>query len=220
MTKDAPSGYNGRILRVNLSNKSTSSETIDELFYRRYIGGAGFVTYYLWKELKPGVDALATDNKLVFALGPVSGLQLPGASRHCVGAKSPLTGGIAKAEVGGSWAAELKRAGYDAIVVEGRSETQVYLWIHDGQVSIREASHLWGKETKEAEAAIRAELGDDHIHVALIGPGGENLVKYACIMNECSTRQVDPAWGPSWVPRSSRPWPYGGRNNSTPLTPM
>jgi aldehyde:ferredoxin oxidoreductase len=106
MPKEMPGGYHGKILRVNLSTKSTTTEAIDELFCRRYIGGAGFVIYYLWKELKSGVDALAPDNKLIFALGPVSGLQLPGAARHCVGAKSPLTGGIAKAEVGGFWAAE------------------------------------------------------------------------------------------------------------------
>jgi len=182
MTKESPAGYNGRILRVNLSNKSTTTEAIDELFCRRYIGGAGFITYYLWKELRPGVDALAPDNKLIFALGPISGLQLPGAARHCIGAKSPLTGGIAKAEAGGFWAAELKRAGYDAIIVEGRAETPVYLWIQDGEASIRDANHLWGKETKETEAAIRAELDDERIQMALIGPGGENKVRYACIM--------------------------------------
>ena len=183
MNKEAPPGYNGRILRVNLSNKSTTTEAIDELFCRRYIGGAGFTTYYLWKELKQGVDPLAPDNKLIFALGPVSGLQLPGAARNCVGAKSPLTGGIAKSEAGGFWVAELKRAGYDAIIIEGRAETPVYLWIQDGEASIRDASHLWGKETRETEAAVRAELGDDHIQLALIGPAGENMVRYACIMH-------------------------------------
>jgi aldehyde:ferredoxin oxidoreductase len=183
MPKESPLGYNGRILRVNLSKRSTTTETIDESFCRRYIGGAGFVTYYLWKELKPGVDALAPDNKLVFALGPVSGLNLSGAARHCIGAKSPLTGGIAKSEVGGYWAAELKRAGFDAIIVEGKAETPVYLWVQDGEASIRDASHLWGKETKETEAAVRAELGDDRIQLAQIGPAGENMVRYACIMN-------------------------------------
>jgi aldehyde:ferredoxin oxidoreductase len=183
MSKETAGGYHGKILRVNLSNKSTKIEAIDELFCRRYIGGAGFAIYYLWKELKPGIDALSPDNKLVFALGPVSGLQLPGAARHCVGAKSPLTNGIAKSEVGGYWAAELKRAGYDAIIVEGKAEKPVYLFIQDGDVSIRDAGHLWGKETKETEAAIRDELGDDRVQAALIGPAGENMVRYACIMH-------------------------------------
>ncbi len=183
MSRELPGGYNGKILRVNLSGKTAKAETIDEIVCRRYIGGAGFITYYLWKELKPGIDALSPDNKLVFALGPLSGLQLPGAARHCVGAKSPLTGTIAKAESGGFWSAELKRAGYDAIIVEGRAEKPVYLWIQDGEASIRDAAHLWGKETKETQEAIRTELSDDRVQTALIGPGGENKVRYACIMH-------------------------------------
>jgi aldehyde:ferredoxin oxidoreductase len=183
MAKNTPSGYNGKILRVNLSKKSTTSETIDELFCRLYIGGAGFMTYYLLKELKPKTDALGPDNKLIFALGPISGLQLPGAAHHCVGAVSPLTGGIAKCEVGGFWAAELKRAGYDAIIIEGKAEKPVYLWIQDGEAGIKDASHLWGKETKETQEAVRAELGDERIQVALIGQGGENMVLYACIIH-------------------------------------
>jgi aldehyde:ferredoxin oxidoreductase len=182
MGKETPGGYNGKILRVNLSSRSITTETIDELFCRRYIGGAGFVIYYLWKELKPRIDALSPENKLIFALGPVSGLQIPGAGRNCVGAKSPLTGGIAKSEGGGFWAAELKRAGYDAIIVEGKAEKPAYLWIQDGQAVLKDASHLWGKETKETQETIRAELGDDHIQLASIGLAGENLVRYACIM--------------------------------------
>lgn len=175
-------GYNGYILRVNLSNGTISAETISEVFCRKYLGGAGFIVYNLWKELKPGIDALSQDNKLIFALGPVSGLALPGASRNCIGAKSPLTGGIAKSECGGYWMAELKRAGYDAIIIEGRSQKPAYLWIKDGEASLRDASNLWGKETKEVQAIIRAELGDKHIQVASIGLAGENLVRYACIM--------------------------------------
>lgn len=176
-------GYNGKILRVNLSNKSITSEAIDVLFCRRYIGGAGFITYYLWKELKPGVDPLSPDNKLIFALGPLSGLQLPGAARNCVGTKSPMTGSISKAEAGGFWAPELKRAGYDAIIIEGRADKPVYLWIQDGEASIKDATYLWGKETKETQDTVRSELGDNHIQLALIGPAGENKVRYACIMH-------------------------------------
>jgi aldehyde:ferredoxin oxidoreductase len=183
MSKEMPGGYNGKILRVNLSKGSMTTETIDESFCRRYIGGAGFVIYYLWKELKQGVDALSPDNKLIFALGPVTGLSLPGAARHCVGAKSPLTGGIAKSEAGGFWGAELKRTGYDAIIIEGKAEKPVYLWIKDGEASIRDAGHLWGKETKETQEAVRAELGDDRVQVAQTGPGGENMVRFACIMH-------------------------------------
>ncbi|MBN1191825.1 MAG: aldehyde ferredoxin oxidoreductase family protein [Dehalococcoidales bacterium] len=175
-------GYNGRILRVNLTDKSLKVEPLAYELARRYIGGAGFIAYYLWKELRGGIDALGPENKIIFALGPVTGLSLPGASRFCVGAKSPLTGGIAKSESGGYWMAELKRAGYDAVIFEGKSEKPVYLWIHDGEVQIRDASHLWGKATKETQESIRAELNDKRIRVAAIGPGGENLVRYACII--------------------------------------
>jgi len=176
-------GYNGQILRVDLSRGAISADAVDELFCRKYLGGAGFISYFLLKELQPGIDPLGPENKLIFALGPVTGVPLPGNGRNCVGAKSPLTGGYAKSEVGGFWGAELKHAGYDAIIVEGKAEKPVYLWIHDGEVSIRDASHLWGMKTKETQETIRAELGDNLIRVAGIGPAGENLVRFACIMN-------------------------------------
>ena len=176
-------GYNGKVLRVNLTTSKISTEELDDKFCRRYIGGAGFVLYYLWKELAPKIDALGPDNKLIFALGPVSGHTLPGAARHCIGAKSPLTGGIAKAETGGHWMAELKRAGFDVIIVEGKAAKPVYLYVKDGEASIKDAGKLWGKETKETENAIRAELGDEKIETALIGPAGENKVLYSCIMS-------------------------------------
>jgi aldehyde:ferredoxin oxidoreductase len=182
LAKEVPGGYNGRILRVNLSTKKVIQEDIDELFCRQYIGGAGFISYYMWKELAPGTDALGSDNKLIFALGPISGQQVPGAARHCVGAKSPQTGGIAKSEAGGYWAVELKRAGYDAIIIDGKSEHPCYLYVDEKNVELRDARHLWGKETKETQEAIRSETGDNKVEVCLIGPGGENLVKYACLM--------------------------------------
>jgi aldehyde:ferredoxin oxidoreductase len=183
MSGSVPGGYNGKILRVNLLDNTTQSEDIDEPVYRKYLGGAGFISYYLWKELAQGIDPLGPDNKLVFALGPVTGIQLPGNGRNCVGAKSPLTGGIAKSEVGGFWGAELKRAGFDVIIIEGKASRPVYLWIHNGQAEIKDASHLWGKKTKETQETLKAELGDDKVQIALIGPGGENMVRYACIMN-------------------------------------
>jgi aldehyde:ferredoxin oxidoreductase len=175
-------GYNDKILRVNLSQNSIVVEPLTYELARKYIGGAGFIAYFLYNEMKPQADALSPDNKLIFALGPVTGLRLPGASRYCVGAKSPLTGGIAKAESGGFWMAELKRAGFDAIIVEGKALKPVYLWIKDGLAEIRDAIHLWGKETKPTQQAIREELGDQNVEVVSIGPAGENLVRYACIM--------------------------------------
>jgi len=175
-------GYNKKILRVNLSRKAVTEEPLTYEIARKYLGGAGFVAYYLWNELEGGIDALGPENKLVFALGPVTGLSLPGASRFCVGAKSPLTGGIAKSEAGGYWMADLKRAGFDAIIIEGKADGPVYLWINDGKAEIKDASHLWGKDVKDTQETIRAELNDEKIRVVSIGPGGENLVRYACIM--------------------------------------
>jgi len=177
-------GYNGKILRVDLSKGTISVDVLDELFCRKYIGGAGFVSYFLWKELPQGVDPLGPDNKLIFAVGPVTGISLSGSGRHCIGAKSPLTGGYAKSESGGFWGAELKHAGYDAIIVEGKAEKPVYLWIQDGEASIRDASSLWGMASKETEQAIRTELGDNRVRLVNIGPGGENLVRFACVIND------------------------------------
>ena len=175
-------GYNGKILRVGLSHMSLTDEPLTYELARRYIGGAGLVAYFLWKELRAGVDPLGPENKLIFALGPVTGLTLPGASRYCAGAKSPMTGGIAKSESGGFWMAELKRGGYDAIIIEGKAERPLYLWINDGQARLKDASHLWGKEVKETQEALRTELGDKRVQVASIGPAGEHRVRYACIM--------------------------------------
>jgi aldehyde:ferredoxin oxidoreductase len=181
----APGGYTGKILRVNLSDGCINVERHDEIFYRRYLGGSGFIAYFLLKEVGPGTDPLGKDNKLIFALGPLTGTTIVGSSRNAVGAQSPLSGGIALSQVGETWGAELKWAGFDAIIVEGKADKPVYLWIKDGKVSIKEAGHLWGKKTGETQLIIRQELGDDKIRVAQIGPGGENLVKFACIMNGC-----------------------------------
>ncbi|MBI4187971.1 MAG: aldehyde ferredoxin oxidoreductase, partial [Chloroflexi bacterium] len=184
MPEQMTGGYTGKILRVNLSNNAITVDTPDEAFRRKYIGGAGYVAYFLWNELRKGIDPLGPENKLIFALGPVTGVPLSGSGRHCIGTKSPLTGGFAKSEVGGHWGAELKHAGFDAIIVEGKAAKPVYLSVHDGEASLKDASHLWGKETKETQEGIRTELGDDMIKVATIGPAGENMVRFACIVND------------------------------------
>ena len=176
-------GYAGKILRVNLTNNNITMEEIGELFCRKYLGGAGFIAYYLLKELPGGVDPLGPNNKLIFATGPLTGVRLSGSARHCVGAKSPLTNTIAKSEAGEFWGPELKATGFDAVIIEGKADKPVYLSINDGQASIKDATHLWGKNTKETQAIIRSELQDEHVRVAMIGPGGEKLVRYACIMH-------------------------------------
>ena len=179
-----PHGYNGKILRVDLSSGKLVTEEPPENFYRQYFGGEGFIGYFLLKELPKGVEPLSPANKLIFAAGPLTGVPAGGCGRHSVGGKSPLTGGYGEADSGGYWGAELKMAGFDAIIVEGRAEKPVYLFIQDGEAQIKDARHLWGMKALECQNAIREELADPNIKVALIGPGGENLVRFACVMND------------------------------------
>jgi len=177
-------GFRGTILRVNLNKEKLSSETLEESFYRRHFGGRGLISYYLLSELEPRTDPLGPDNKLIFACGPVTGAPISGSGRNSVGAKSPLTGAYGEAEVGGFWGAELKQAGFDAIIVEGKASSPVYLWIHDQKVEIRDASRLWGLEIKKSQETIRSELSDNRVKVAQIGLGGEKLVRYASVVND------------------------------------
>jgi aldehyde:ferredoxin oxidoreductase len=173
----------GKLLRINLSTSSILEEKIEDSFYRKYMGGTGFIGYYLLKETPPGLDPLKPENKLIFATGPVTGTSMIGSGRNGVGAKSPLSGGIALSQVGEFWGSELRRAGFDVIIIEGKAKKPAYIWICDGNVEIKSAVHLWGKPTKETQQMIRTELGDENIRVAMIGPGGERLIPFACIMN-------------------------------------
>ncbi len=179
-----PHGYNGKILRADLSSGKLVTEELPENFYRLYFGGEGFVGYFLLKELPAGVEPLSPANKLIFAAGPLTGVPVGGCGRHSMGGKSPLTGGYGEADSGGYWGAELKMTGFDAIIVKGKAEKPVYLFVHDGKAEIRDARHLWGKKTLECQNAIREELGDSLIKVAQIGPAGENLVRFACVSND------------------------------------
>ena len=175
--------FHNKILRVNLTYGTITVEEPGQIYLRRYMGGWSIVADVLLKEVPRGADPLGPENKLVFAPGVLTGLAISGATRTAVGAKSPLTGAFGAAEMGGFWSAEFKRAGFDALIVEGVSPKPVYLWITDGKAELRDASHLWGKTTKETQAAIQEELGDRRVRCAMIGPGGENMVRYACVMD-------------------------------------
>jgi aldehyde:ferredoxin oxidoreductase len=177
-------GCNRRILRVDLSKERVSVEEPEEVFYRRYFGGRGLIAYILLRELEKGIDPFSAENKLIFACGPITGAPVSGAGRHSVGAKSPLTGGYGEAEAGGFWGAELKRAGYDAVVVEGLAEEPSYISIADDQVQIRSARSFLGKQLFETQEAIREELGKSTVRIAAIGPAGEKLVRYASIIHD------------------------------------
>lgn len=178
------SPFAGQILQINLSSGKIWVDKPEASFYRKYIGGRNLILHYLLTEMPAGTDPLGPENLLIFAPGLLTGTALPGTGRHAVGGKSPLTGALGSGEAGGWWGAELKRAGFDAIVIRGRAENPVYVWIKDGAVEIRDASALWGGLTAETESHIRQELGDDKIRVAQIGPAGEKLVRFAAVMHD------------------------------------
>ncbi len=174
-------GYAGKILRVDLTRSSIRYDSLKEEMKKDFLGGAGFSTSIVYDEVPPLTPALSPENKVVFAIGPVSGTTWFGSSRWVVAGKSPLTGIWGEGDAGGFWGAELKRAGFDAIIVEGASEQPVYLWVSEGKAEIRDADDLWGLTTTETEKAIEAAT-DRRTRVVSIGPGGENLVKFACVM--------------------------------------
>jgi aldehyde:ferredoxin oxidoreductase len=178
-------GTHGKILHVNLTTGETCVEQPGDEFYRLLVGGRAVIAYYLLRDLPPNTNPLSPDNLLIFAPGIMQGTNLPGAGRHSVGGKSPLTGAIGSSEAGGWWGHEFKRAGFDALVIKGRAGPgPVYLWIKDGEVEIRPAEHLWGMETARTQTSIRQELGDDKVRVAQIGPAGENQVRFAAVMHD------------------------------------
>ncbi len=179
-----PYGYTGKILRVDLSTGRIEVEEPSDLFYRTYVGGRNFIVYHLLRQVPPTADPLGPENKLIFATGVLTGVPVGCTGRNSVGAKSPLTGAYGEAEAGGFFGAELKFAGFDAIIVQGQAAQPVYLWIHDGEAEIRAARHLWGQDIAIGQALLRAELGDRLIRTAQIGPAGENLVRYATIAND------------------------------------
>ena len=187
-------GFTGNILHVDLTNRTLEIEHPGEEFYRHYMGGSLMGLYYLWHNTPAHADALSPENTLTFALSAPTGLPLSGQSRCTVTCKSPSSGGVADSQAGGFWPAELKYAGFDAVVVKGASDSPVYLWINDGQAELRDASHLWGKTTLEVDNQLHEELGDKRIEIAQIGPAGEKLANFAAIMN-MSNR----AWGRTGV---------------------
>lgn len=177
-------GYMGKILRVNLTDKTFSEETVPEKLAREFIGGAGFGLKYLFDEVPAKADPLGPENKLIFAVGPLSGTSAACASRMAVTAKSPLTGAVGMSLTGGYFPVELKFAGYDVLIIEGQSEQPVYLWINDGKVGFRSAEKVWGTSTIDCQQLIKDELNDQNIRITCIGPAGENKSRLACIINE------------------------------------
>lgn len=190
-------GWTGRVLDVDLTKGEIRYKRLDEVCpdYKDYIGGRGLGVKILFNEVGPETNPLGPDNVLIFSTGPLTGTSVSGSGRYCVVTKSPLahsknprvqgkSGAILDSHSGGDWSDELKHAGFDIIIVRGRSEHPVYLWVHNGEAEIKDAGHLWGKGTHDTTATIKEELKDPYAKVACIGPAGEDLVKTACIIND------------------------------------
>ncbi|MBN1685182.1 MAG: aldehyde ferredoxin oxidoreductase family protein [Spirochaetales bacterium] len=175
-------GFNGRLLRVDLTAKKVLVEDIAEDLLEKFLGGRGLASWYFYNEVPAGADPLGEENKLIFFSGLLTGTISPSASRYSVVTKSPLTGIWAQSSSGGRWGVDLKRAGYDGVIFEGRADHPVYLRIDDGEAELLDAKELWGRDVFETVDMIKRE--DSRLNVACIGTAGENLVKYASIMND------------------------------------
>lgn len=177
-------GYCGKLLRVNLSTGEIKKEPLDLTVAKKFIGGRGLGSYLLAQEIDPKVDPLSPDNKIIFATGPLTGSSAPTSGRYMVITKSPLTGAIACSNSGGFWGAELKFAGYDLIIVEGKAAQPCYIYIKDDVVEIRNAEKYWGRLVSETTSLLLEEVGDKKARVLTIGPAGEKLSPIAAVMNE------------------------------------
>lgn len=174
------------ILNINLDKGEILKNKLSSELYRLYPGGSALGVFLALQDLQIGIDPLSPKNNLVFTVSALTGLPISGISRMNVTAKSPLTGGIGDSQAGGFFPMHLKANGYDGIMINGKSKKPVYLYIDGDNIEIRDASKMWGKVTGESEKLIKQDLGRDDIEIAQIGPGGENLVKYACIINMCN----------------------------------
>ena len=179
-----PYGYNGKVLHVDLTRSQWHVEEPNEKWYRTYMGGSGFAAYYLLKMLKAGIDPLSPDNVIVFACSVITGVPISGWNRYTVASKSPLTNAFGEAEAGGFFGPELKFAGYDAIVIQGKAVHPTYLFIKDGQVEFRDAKNVWGLDNYQTLLRIQEEVADKRVRVASIGQAGEKLVRYANVSND------------------------------------
>lgn len=175
-------GYWQRLLRVDLTDRKTWVESVDEKDLRKYIGGAGLASKILFDEVQGRTDPYSPDNVVLFGVGPFQGAPIAGGAKFSIAGISPVTGTFADTAAGADWGPALKNAGYDVLAVRGISEGPVYIHITDDRVEIKDASHLWGKDSFETIDAIRRETGDKKLSIASIGPAGEKRVAIACVV--------------------------------------
>ncbi len=176
-------GYTGEMLRINLSSESIKTEELDMDLAEQFLGGRGLGVKILYDELEPKTDPLSPDNKMIFTTGPVTGTSTPTAGRYVLVSKSPISHTIFDSLCGGSLGSELKYAGFDVLIIEGRASSPSYIWIDDGNVEIRPAEKYMGLDTVKAQEAVKRDIGND-FKIACTGPAGENLVRFAIIRND------------------------------------
>jgi aldehyde:ferredoxin oxidoreductase len=178
-----PNGYNGKILHVDLTKGTIEVEEPEEAFYRKYMGGSAMGMYYILRDTPKGADPLGPENVLTLMAGVTTGAAISGQSRINANAKSPISGGIGDSQGGGFFPAEMKFAGIDGLVIRGKSEKPVYLWIKDGAFELRDASHLMGRKTGEVEDILKEELGDKKIEVLQHGPAAEKGILFSSLVS-------------------------------------
>ncbi|MHA2407707.1 MAG: aldehyde ferredoxin oxidoreductase N-terminal domain-containing protein, partial [Candidatus Ranarchaeia archaeon] len=176
-------GYTGKYVEANLSKKQVKVRDLPADWPAKYIGGIGFGIKTCWDNIPKGVDALSPENNISFWTGPFAGTIVPAVSKYAAIAKSPLTGAIGFGLSSGYFGAELKRAGYDGVVITGKADDLVYLFLDDDILQIKDATSYKGKTTWETEDLVKDELNDESVRVASIGSAGEKMVRFACITN-------------------------------------
>jgi len=175
-------GYWNKILRIDLTTKKITKEEIDNNTCKLFVGGAGIGAEILWKEVSPKVEPFNSDNKLIFSVGPFQGYPVPGSAKFCITSKSPLTNTYADSSAGASWGPLFKKTGYDVLIIQGKSENPVYIYIKDNEIKIRDARDIWGMDSYQSVDKIRKKIRDPRASVVTIGPAAEKLVKIACIV--------------------------------------
>jgi aldehyde:ferredoxin oxidoreductase len=175
---------NNNLLRINLTEGTVTKEKIPDSVVFQYMGGTGYITYYLYKEVQPKIDPLGPENKIIIAPGPIQGTRIPVSGRYSIGTKSPLTGLYLDSNAGGFLGPEIKFASYDLIIIEGKSSKPVYISIKDQNVEIKDATDLWGRFVFETDVLIKGLEHEPKMRIITIGPAGENLVKFACTTSD------------------------------------
>jgi len=176
-------GYAGHMLRVDLSRNTIATEPLTPGLTDPYVGGRGLAARIIYDELTAGIDPLGPENLFLLATGPLGSSGIPGSTRYITACKSPLTGGWGEANAAGRFGPLLQRAGFDAVIIMGQAPSPVYLYIHDGTAELRPAESMWGSFVADSRDLVRSET-HPRAEVATIGPAGEHMSKYACVISE------------------------------------